>query len=152
MTGWAKKYFMRRVCFRQRQCQAIETKSFAKRGNRVQRRVMDPLFYKLLHIIGLGAMLLGLGGMMAGGNNRKLFAIWQGVGLIILLVSGFGMLAKMGLGFPHFAIVKTVLWLVIGMLPVILRKMGVPTSFAICISLTMLGIMAWLGIMKPALW
>ena len=114
---------------------------------------MDPIsFYKFLHIIGLGAMLIGLGGMMAGGNNRKLFAIWQGVGLIILLVSGFGSLARQHMGFPHFAIVKTVLWLVIGMLPVILRKLSVPVAVAICISLTMLGIMAWLGIMKPALW
>jgi len=116
------------------------------------RTHMDPLIYKIIHLIGISALALGVGGMMAGGEKRKTFAILQGIGLLVMLVSGFGLLAKLGLGFPHFAIVKTALWLVIGMLPMLFRKLKTPLSVAILVSLTLVGIMAWLGVMKPALW
>ena len=44
------------------------------------------------------------------------------------------------------------LWLVIAMLPMLFRKLKVPLAACILISLTLVGIMAWLGVMKPALW
>lgn len=113
---------------------------------------MDYTAYKLIHLVGIAAVALGTGGMMANGNNRKVFAIWQGVGLLVMLVSGFGLLAKLNLGFPHFAIVKTVLWILVAAMPVILRKLKAPLSAAILVSLTLVGILAWLGVTKPALW
>ena len=108
--------------------------------------------YKIIHLIGIAVIAIGIGGMLAGGNNRRTFAIFQGIGLLVMLVSGFGILAKLGLGFPHFAIAKTVLWVVIGMLPLIFRKLKPPLTVAILILLTLVGVMAWLGVMKPALW
>ena len=113
---------------------------------------MDATIYKIIHLTGIAALALGTGGMMAGAANRKPFAICQGLGLVIMLVSGFGLLAKLQLGFPHFAIVKTVLWLVIGMLPMILRRLKLPLVVAMLIPVTLVAIMAWLGVMKPALW
>jgi hypothetical protein len=110
---------------------------------------MDAITYKIIHLIGISVLAIGVGGMMANGSTRKTFAMCQGIGLIVMLVSGFGLLAKLKLGYPTFAIVKTVLWLVIGMLPVIFRKLKVPLIVAILISLTLVGIMAWLGVMKP---
>lgn len=89
---------------------------------------------------------------MANGAQRRTFAICQGLGLIVMLVSGFGLLAKLHLGFPHFAMAKTVLWVVIGFLPVILRRLKTPLVVAIAISLTLVTILAWLGETKPALW
>jgi hypothetical protein len=113
---------------------------------------MDPLIYKIIHLVGISLLGIGVGGMMAGGENRKTFAACQGIGLLVMLVSGFGLLAKLKLGYPHFAIVKTVLWVVIGMLPLVFRKLKVPHGVAILISLALVSIMAWLGVMKPALW
>ena len=119
---------------------------------------MDYNFYKITHLIGISVIALGVGGMMAGGEKRKTFAILQGIGLLVMLVSGFGLLAwlaKLKLTssyLPPFAIVKLVLWLVIGMLPMIFRKLKTPLPVCILISLTLVGIMAWLGVMKPALW
>ena len=113
---------------------------------------MDATIYKIIHLTGIAAIALGVGGMMAGGSNRKPFAICQGIGLLVMLVSGFGLLAKLHLGYPHFAIVKTVLWVVIAMLPMLARRLKLPLAAAMLISLTMVGIMAWLGVMKPALW
>ncbi len=113
---------------------------------------MDPLIYKIIHLTGIAAIAIGAGGMLAGGSNRKAFAMWQGIGLLLMLVSGFGLLAKLKLGYPSFAIVKTVLWLVIGAMPVIIRKAKLSTHVAILISLVLVAIMAWLGVMKPVLW
>jgi hypothetical protein len=113
---------------------------------------MDYTTYKIIHLTGIAALAIGLGGMMAGGNNRRQFAILQGVALLVMLVSGFGLLAKLKLGFPHFAMVKTGLWVVIGMMPMALRRLSVPIAGGIAISITLIGIMAWLGVMKPALW
>jgi hypothetical protein len=113
---------------------------------------MDLPVYLIIHLTGIAALALGLGGMMAGGEHRKAFSILQGVGLLIMLVSGFGLLAKLRLGFPHFAMVKFVLWIVIGALPVIFRKLKVPTVAGMVIFLVLVGIMAWLGVEQPALW
>ena len=113
---------------------------------------MDPTVYKIIHLTGIAALALGVGGMMAGGPNRKPFAILQGLALLVMLVSGFGLLAKQQLGYPPFAIVKTVLWVVIGLMPVIVRRLKLPLVTAMLIALSLVAVMAWLGVMKPALW
>ena len=118
------------------------------------RTHMDYTFYKIAHLIGISVLALGVGGMMAGGEKRKTFAMLQGIGLLVMLVTGFGLLAKLKFTpyVPPFAIVKIVLWLVIGMLPMIFRKLKTPLPVCILISLTLVGILAWLGVMKPVLW
>lgn len=111
---------------------------------------MDALTtYKIIHLTGIAALALGVGGKMAGGEKRKAFAILQGIGLLVMLVSGFGLLAKNHLGFPIFAMVKAALWLLIGALPVIFRKLKTPLPVCILISLTLVAVMAWLGLTKP---
>ena len=114
---------------------------------------MDALTtYKITHLVGISILALGTGGRMAGGENRKTFAIVQGIGLLVMLVTGFGLLARLGLGYPHFAIVKTVLWVVIAMLPVLFRKLKTPLYAEILIVFILVGVMAYLGIVKPPLW
>jgi len=113
---------------------------------------MDPNIYRIIHILGIAAIALGLGGMMAGGNNRKAFAMLQGIGLLVVLVTGFGMAARIYHGFPHFAMVKVVLWLVLGMVPVIVRRLKLSFGAGIGIALTLITLLAWLGVVKPALW
>ena len=113
---------------------------------------MDYTTYKIIHLIGIAILAIGLGGMMANGNNHKTFAVCQGIGLLVMLVSGFGLLAKLHLGFPHFAIAKLVFWLVIGMFPMLIRKLKPPLSVTIIIAVSLIGVMAWLGVFKPGLW
>ena len=113
---------------------------------------MQATTYLIIHLTGIAMLSIGTGGMFADGKSRKTFASFQGIGLLVMLVSGFGLLAKLHLGFPHFAMVKMALWVVIAMLPVIFRKLKTPLAAAILVSLALVGIMAWLGVMKPALW
>lgn len=108
--------------------------------------------YKIIHLIGIAGLALGLGGMLAGAASRRAFAILQGLSLLVMLVSGFGLLARLHLGFPHFAMVKILLWVVLGVMPVILRRARASVPAGITIYLVLIGALAWLGVVKPPLW
>jgi len=80
--------------------------------------------YKVLHLLGLSLVVLSLGGLimhtMNGGSKqsnvfRKGAMISHGVGLLLLLVAGFGMLARLQIhSFPGWIIGKLIIWLALG--------------------------------------
>ena len=51
--------------------------------------------YKVLHLLGAFLVLAALGAALAGGS-RKGSGIAHGIGLLLLLVAGFGALARLG--------------------------------------------------------
>ena len=82
-------------------------------------------FYKVVHVLGLLMLFSGLAGMIVhagtGGDRsrnplRRALASLHGGGLVLLLVSGFGILGEVGLGFPVWAMAKLGLWLAFGAL------------------------------------
>ncbi len=82
---------------------------------------MSLLFYKVLHVLALAYLFAALGGAAwhaAHGGRRegagKGAMIAHGLAMVVLLVSGFGMIAKLGVGMPGWAWAKLVLWLLIG--------------------------------------
>ncbi len=89
-------------------------------------------FYKILHILGLSLVVLSLGGILLhvinggtkGSNGfRKGAMITHGVGLLLLLVAGFGMLAKLGIhSVPGWVGGKLVIWLALGALAALAYK------------------------------
>ena len=117
---------------------------------------MAPDLYKVFHILGLFLVFAAVGGtiiqtVLGGGNGRgrKLTGIAHGVGLLIVLVSGFGALAKLGLGFPLWAMVKIVIWLFFGVVVVLIRKQPALAGF-LWWALPVLGAFAaYLAIYKP---
>ena len=80
--------------------------------------------YKALHVLGLSLVVLSLGGILlhvinggtkASNSFRKGAMITHGVGLLLLLIAGFGMLAKLGIhGIPGWIGVKLLIWLALG--------------------------------------
>ncbi len=107
----------------------------AARGTlRVDERLMSYEFYKLLHILGIVLVFMALGALAFHGANggtkdgnkvRALVMATHGVGLLVLLVAGFGMLAKlqsMAAGLPGWLHPKLLIWLLIGAAPVILNR------------------------------
>jgi uncharacterized membrane protein len=90
--------------------------------------------YKLLHILGVVILFAGLGGLTLTVVNgatkqtsgaRRTIAVAHGIGVFIVLLGGFGALARLGIkdGLPGWILVKLVIWLVVaGLVAVPYRK------------------------------
>ena len=117
-------------------------------------------FYKLLHLTGVFMTLFAIGGMLVhainGGNKtsnkfRKGVSITHGVGLLFVLVSGFGILAKLGTTseLPMWLIGKILIWLSFGGVVVTIYKKP-QTARSLWSFLIMLAVVAaFLGVFKP---
>jgi len=77
--------------------------------------------YKLMHLSGVLMIFLAFGGLVArsilgedGVGFRKMAGLTCGIGLLLALVGGFGLIAKLKYGFPGWVIVKLLIWLVLG--------------------------------------
>ncbi|MCB0358984.1 MAG: hypothetical protein KDD44_05095 [Bdellovibrionales bacterium] len=108
-------------------------------------------FYKSLHYLGVFVLLLAFGGMMVGvadgqspqGPLRKRLLMAHGIGLAIILIAGFGMLARLGIHWPWpgWLIAKLAIWLVLGGLAAALLRQ--PSRLKV-LSLAVL-VLAWLA-------
>ena len=94
--------------------------------------------YQILHMGGFALVFVALGGMasfamqsggavVAEGESAparpKIWAILHGLGLVLLLVAGFGALAKLGYkGPPGWALGKLGIWILLGAAPVIFKR------------------------------
>ena len=91
---------------------------------------MDPSFYQVLHIVGISMVFLGYGALlarsMAAPENvsiRKLGSITSGVGLLLILVAGFGLIPKLGHSYTEtWILVKLIIWLLLGGLIVLINR------------------------------
>lgn len=116
--------------------------------------------YKILHLGGMFLLFTVLGGIalhvLNGGTResnggRKLTGTLHGVALFIILLGGFGMLARLGLtsGFPGWVWAKLAIWAlipVIGTMPY--RKPA--TAKVVLLLLPLIGAFTgWVAIYKP---
>jgi hypothetical protein len=112
--------------------------------------------YKILHLLGVLLLFAGLGGLLllrlsdsTNERARKLAGLTHGLSMLLILVAGFGTLAKLGLGFPGWAVGKLVIWLLLAAAPVLIRKAPSLTT-ALWWLLPLLGsVAAALAIYKP---
>ncbi len=88
--------------------------------------------YSLIHILGLAAVLVALGGMLAlvasghktaESSQKSTLMALHGVGMILMIVAGFGMLARLGIhGIPSWVWMKLVIWIILGIIPFWIRR------------------------------
>lgn len=114
---------------------------------------MNPLYFKLAHLIGLMALFLGLGGYIAmsstaDAGKRKIFGMLHGIGLLLLLLAGFGYLGVAKMGTPTWAWTKTALWLALGAFPVLAKRRILSDPALVVISLILGTVLAYLGLFK----
>lgn len=115
--------------------------------------------YKLAHLLGLFLVFTSLGGLvlhaMNGGDResnqrRGLVFATHGIGLLLVLVSGFGMLARLGIhGVPGWAAVKLVIWLVIGGLVALPQRVPAASRFVWFLAPALALVAGWLALYKP---
>lgn len=106
--------------------------------------------YHILHLVGLMFVFIGFGSLLST-EGAKSAMKWHGTGLLISLVSGFGMLAKMGImkDMPTWVWIKIGLWLVLGFLPVLAKRRVVAAPVVVLLGVVIGITMAWLGYLKP---
>jgi hypothetical protein len=121
--------------------------------------VVSYAFYKVLHLLGVMVVFLSLGGAAVAGlagvgrepRVRKLLAATHGVAILVVLIAGFGLLAKLGLSWPipGWAWAKLVIWALLG------GALGLATRRPAMARLAwwlvpLLGLVAaWLAVFKP---
>ncbi len=106
-------------------------------------------FYHIVHLVGLMMVFVGFGALLSS-EGAKSSMKWHGIGLLISLVSGFGMLAKLGImgAMPTWAWVKIGLWVVLGGLPVLAKRRVVAAPVVVLLAVLIGIVMAWLGYTK----
>jgi len=106
-------------------------------------------FYKILHFTGLLLTFTSLSGYIfylvqnKSNEKKKLFSVLHGIGLLIVLVSGFGLAARLGLvsQLPVWVYIKIGIWLVVGASVAIIKRqvMSPLALYLIIVSLGVLG-------------
>jgi hypothetical protein len=88
--------------------------------------------YRIIHIAGLVLVSMGLGGVLLRPSTdtkpHKRAAICHGIGLLAMLVAGFGLLAKRAYEWPwpNFIFIKIGIWLLLGAMPVLVKRGVIP--------------------------
>jgi hypothetical protein len=119
---------------------------------------MSYLTLKVIHLIALALTFMGLAGALAynavspgPSTTRRIFAISHGIGLILLLITGFVMLIQLGIGknLPGWVWGKVIIWLLAGASAVLVRRFArfqVPMLVYLAV---LVGLGAWLALYKP---
>jgi hypothetical protein len=119
-------------------------------------------FYNVVHIVGIILLMSALGGaaVRAMGapagesrSTRRLLAILHGIGVFVVLLGGFGMLARLGqmggASFPGWVWVKLVIWALLAA-ALFLPRRWPKLAFPLLLSLPLLGgLAAYMAIYKP---
>lgn len=109
-------------------------------------------FYKILHLIGLVTLFISLGALAyIPLEKRKPFMAIHGIASVVMLVAGFGLLARLGMArdMGMWVYLKIVIWLALGATPVILKRkpqLAMPVTLA---SIALGAVAAYLAILKP---
>ena len=120
---------------------------------------MSLQFYHYLHLIGLILVFVGYGGLLSS-ERAKSAMMWHGIGLVISLVSGFGMAAKyatmLPVGDPSYyaqpwLLIKIALWLVLGFLPVLAKKRILSGPSVVKLAILTGAALAYLGYFKAVI-
>jgi hypothetical protein len=114
--------------------------------------------YKVLHVFAVILTFAILGGLAlhsANGGNResnqmgKLTGALHGMGLLLILVGGFGLLARLGSGFPLWVLAKLAIWLVVGASAAVITRSPRISRMLLWLLPVLAGVAAWLAVYKP---
>lgn len=117
--------------------------------------------YKIVHLVGMFALFTVLGGIAlhalnggtrASNTGRKLIGAMHGLALFIILLGGFGMLARLGLVhgmLPGWVLAKIAIWIALPVLGLVAYRKPAAAK-VLLVALPLLGgLAAWIALYKP---
>jgi uncharacterized membrane protein SirB2 len=108
--------------------------------------------YHILHLTGLVALLgYTFFAFAAPAETRKGVLALTGIASLVMLVSGIGLLHKLGLGFPVWAIVKLFCWLGLSALSGMAYRKREKAGLFIILALSFAVVAILMVYVKPAL-
>lgn len=124
--------------------------------------MLSHAFYNVVHIVGIILLVAALAGAALRARSigaeedramRRLLAILHGSGAFLVLLGGFGMLARLGIvqggGFPAWLWVKIAVWVVLAAAIVVANRRPALAK-VVLLSLPVLGgLAAYMAIYKP---
>jgi asparagine N-glycosylation enzyme membrane subunit Stt3 len=110
---------------------------------------MDPNILKTLHIASAFALFSALGAIITGSSScKKCASMLHGISLLLILLIGFAMLKKPPMD-QHWWQVKLLMWLFLGLAPVLSKRNILPKSVVFCLCIAAAGVASWMGLAKP---
>ena len=119
---------------------------------------MSYLTLKVIHLIAIALTFMGLAGALASNAvspgpsiTRRIFAISHGIGLIVLLITGFLLVQQLGLGknMPGWVWGKVIIWLFAGASATLVRRFAKFQVPLLVYLAALVGLAAWLALYKP---
>src|SRR5580704_4791745 len=119
---------------------------------------MPYMTLKVLHLVAVALTFMGLAGALASNAvspgpsiTRRIFAISHGLGLLLLLITGFLLLIQLGIGknLPGWVWGKVILWLLAGASIVFVRRFDRVQVPLLLYFAALVGLGAWLALYKP---
>jgi hypothetical protein len=115
--------------------------------------------YKNIHLIGVFMVMMALGGLILHRINeasqehpwRKVISITHGVGLLLMLLGGFGMLARLQIPWPWpgWVLGKIIIWFVLGALIVVIRRQPYFAKSLWWLTIILGGLAGYFALNKP---
>ena len=119
--------------------------------------------YRLIHFFGVFLLLTALGGaamrgmLSAGATSseadrkkvRRLIAATHGIAMLLILVGGFGMLARLDVGFPGWIIGKLLVWMALGAMLGLTGRLAARARMLWVAIPVLAFVAAWLAYTKP---
>jgi hypothetical protein len=136
------------------------SQSATKKEPGLRESAMIPLLvYKNLHLLGVLMIFVALGGLILQQIQattrvqvwRKPVAVTHGIGMVLALVGGFGMLARLGIfwPWPGWVLGKIIIWLVLGVLVALIGRAPALAKWLWWITIALGAIAAYLALNKP---
>ena len=115
--------------------------------------------YRLIHFVGLFTLFFAFGSLFTGEKSSKAGAIGHGIGLLLILLGGFGMQVKQkeiyliayGSNWPMWLVLKIVIWVLFGACMVLAKRRVIKGLPAWILIITLGFACAFLAGKKPAL-
>lgn len=120
---------------------------------------MSYSFYKILHMIGIMTLFVGLAsililafvGQLKSSRAKMIGFATHGLGLFLMILSGFGMAAKLQMfaELPGWLYAKIGIWLLLGLAISLLKRKPQWAFGNLIVVIALGGTAAWLAITKP---